>query len=586
MADLIKLTIDGIEVEVPQGTTVLEAADKLNIKIPRLCFLKDINEIGACRMCIVDTGARTFQASCVLPAANGMVVKTNTPALRSARRTNLELLLSNHDKKCLSCVRSQNCELQKLCVELNVENGDRFAGEMGEYSVDRLSPSLERDNNKCILCRRCVSVCKQNQYVGVIGAVGRGFKTQIASAWDMSLNDTACVGCGQCIIHCPVGALRERSEIEAVWSALADPTKHVCVQTAPAVRAALGEEFGFPMGTDVTSQMVDALHRLGFDKVFDTDFGADETIVEEAAELIRRVKNGGVMPMTTSCCPSWVKFCETYYPEFLPNISTCKSPHQMAGATMKSYYAQKAGIDPKNIVNVSVMPCTAKKFEKTRDELNVDGYRDVDLVITTRELAKMIKQAGIDFRNLNDGKGFDKLLGESSGAGVIFGAAGGVAEAALRTAYEGLTGETLKNVDFHPVRGIQNIKEAVIKIGDRDLHCVAVNGLSNAAKVLDSIKSGEKHYDFIEVMACPGGCVNGGGQPIITPEVREKIDPRAVRASALYRADVDKPIRKSHENTEIKELYKEFMLEPGGHVAHKHLHTHFYARPLYTDEEK
>lgn len=314
MADFIKLTIDGIEVEVPQGTTVLEAADKLNIKIPRLCFLKDINEIGACRMCIVDTGARTFQASCVLPAANGMVVKTNTPALRSARRTNLELLLSNHDKKCLSCVRSQNCELQKLCVELNVENGDRFAGEMGEYSVDRLSPSLERDNNKCILCRRCVSVCKQNQYVGVIGAVGRGFKTQIASAWDMSLNDTACVGCGQCIIHCPVGALRERSEIEAVWSALADPTKHVCVQTAPAVRAALGEEFGFPMGTDVTSQMVDALHRLGFDKVFDTDFGADETIVEEAAELIRRVKNGGVMPMTTSCCPSWVKFCETYYP--------------------------------------------------------------------------------------------------------------------------------------------------------------------------------------------------------------------------------------------------------------------------------
>ncbi len=585
MADLIKLTIDGIEVEVPQGTTVLEAADKLNIKIPRLCFLKEINEIGACRMCVVDTGARALQASCVLPCTNGMVVKTNTPAVRAARRMNLELLLSNHDKKCLSCVRSQNCELQKLCVELDVQDGNRFAGEMSSFAIDQVSPSIERDNNKCILCRRCVAVCKHNQHVGVIGAIDRGFKTQIASPWDMSLAQTACVNCGQCIVHCPVGALRERSEIENCWQAMADPNKHVVVQTAPAVRAALGEEFGMPMGTDVTQQMIDSLHRLGFAKVFDTDFGADLTIIEEAAELVHRVKNGGTMPMSTSCCPSWIKFCETYYPEFLPHVSTCKSPHQMTGAMIKSYYAQKEGIDPKSIVTVSIMPCTAKKFEKNRNEMEVDGLRDVDIVLTTRELAKMIKQAGIDFAKLNDGKSFDKLMGDSTGAGVIFGATGGVAEAALRTAYETITGEILQDVDFHPVRGIEGLKEATIQIGEMNLHCAVVNGLSNAAKMMDAIKAGEKHYDFIEVMACPGGCVNGGGQPIITPDVREKCDPRAVRASALYKADANMPLRKSHENPEIKLIYKDFLTEAGGHVAHSHLHTHYASRPLYTDEQ-
>lgn len=584
MENLVKLTIDGIEVEVPEGTTVLEAADKINIRIPRLCFLKDLNEIGACRMCVVDTGARTFQASCVLPATNGMVVKTNTPALRAARRMNLELLLSNHDKKCLSCVRSQNCELQKLCVELGVENGDRFAGAMNEYSVDDVSPSIVRDNNKCILCRRCVAVCEKTQYAGVIGPVDRGFKTQIASAWGMSLAQTACVCCGQCINYCPVGALREKSEVEKVWSYIADPNKHVVVQPAPSVRAGLGEEFGLPMGTSVTGRMVAALHRLGFDKVFDTDFGADETIMEEAAELTHRISNGGVMPMTTSCCPSWVKFCEQYYPELLPHVSSCKSPHQMAGATIKTYYAQKANIDPKNIITVSVMPCTAKKFEMRREEMEVDGLRDVDAVITTRELARMIKEAGIDFISLPD-MHFDKLMGESTGAGVIFGATGGVAEAALRTAAEKITGQSLDKIDFKEVRGVKGIKEANIQLGDLNLRCAVVNGLNNAAELLNAVKSGEKQYDFIEVMACPGGCVNGGGQPIVTPQVREKSDPRVVRGKALYTEDFNKPKRKSHENEEIIALYRDFMIEPNSHMSHRLLHTHFKERPLYLDEE-
>lgn len=585
MSELVKLTIDGIDVEVPAGTTVLKAAEKLNISIPRLCFLKDINEIGACRMCIVDTGARNFQAACVLPVSNGMNVKTNTTELRSARRINLELLLSNHDKKCLSCTRNQNCELQRLCQELGVDDTNRFDGKRIEHNIDQISPSIVRDNNKCILCRRCVSVCKQNQYVGVIGASNRGFNTTIESAWNMSLASTACVACGQCIVNCPVGALYEKSEVENVWQALANPNLHVVVQTAPAVRVALGEEFGLPMGTNVTDRMVDALHRLGFDKVFDTDFGADETIVEEAHELVQRIQHGGTLPLTTSCCPSWVKFAETYYPEFLPNISSCKSPHQMAGATIKSYYANKSNIDPKNIYTVSVMPCTAKKFEKTRPEMVQNGLPDVDAVITTRELAKMIKQARIDFVNLDDGTSFDKLMGESTGAAVIFGATGGVAEAALRTAYEIITGKTLENVDFTPVRGVQGLKEASIQLGNITLKCAAVNGLANAYKLMENIKNGTKQYDFIEVMACPGGCVNGGGQPIIAPELREHMDPRELRARALYQADKNKPKRKSHENEEIKILYKEFMLEPGSYVAHKLLHTHFYERPMYCDNE-
>ncbi|MBR4711979.1 MAG: [Clostridia bacterium] len=582
MENMIALTIDGVSVEVPAGTTVLEAARKAGIHIPTLCYLKDINEIGACRMCVVDTGARSLQASCVLPAANGMVVKTNTPAIRKYRRTLLELVLSDHDKKCLTCVRSQNCELQRLCRELGVEDGDAFKGVTNDFEVDDVSPAIVRDNNKCILCRRCVAVCQKVQKVGVIGPVMRGFKTAIESPWGLKLNDMACINCGQCITACPVGALREKDDTAKVWAALSDPTKHVVVQPAPAVRAALGEEFGIPMGTSVTGKMATALRRLGFDKVFDTDFGADLTIMEEANELVERITEGGTLPMITSCSPGWIKFCETYYPEFIPNLSSCKSPHEMVGAMVKSYYAQKAEIDPRSIVTVSVMPCTAKKFEAARPELGHDGMADVDIVITTRELARMIKEAGINFNALPDGD-FDSLMGESTGAAVIFGATGGVMEAALRTAYETITGETLEKVDFEAVRGTQGIKEATINIGGKDVTVAVCSSTSKAAELLDSVKSGEKNYTFIEVMACPGGCVNGGGQPIVDADTRATVDVRAVRAKALYGEDADKPLRKSHENAEIKQIYADFLGKPGGHRSHELLHTHYTRREKYSD---
>ena len=582
MENMIALTIDGVSVEVPAGTTVLEAARKAGIHIPTLCYLKDINEIGACRMCVVDTGARSLQASCVLPAANGMVVKTNTPAIRKYRRTLLELVLSDHDKKCLTCVRSQNCELQRLCRELGVEDGDAFKGVTNDFEVDDVSPAIVRDNNKCILCRRCVAVCQKVQKVGVIGPVMRGFKTAIESPWGLKLNDMACINCGQCITACPVGALREKDDTAKVWAALSDPTKHVVVQPAPAVRAALGEEFGIPMGTSVTGKMATALRRLGFDKVFDTDFGADLTIMEEANELVERITEGGTLPMITSCSPGWIKFCETYYPEFIPNLSSCKSPHEMVGAMVKSYYAQKAEIDPRSIVTVSVMPCTTKKFEAARPELGHDGMADVDIVITTRELARMIKEAGINFNALPDGD-FDSLMGESTGAAVIFGATGGVMEAALRTAYETITGETLEKVDFEAVRGTQGIKEATINIGGKDVTVAVCSSTSKAAELLDSVKSGEKNYTFIEVMACPGGCVNGGGQPIVDADTRATVDVRAVRAKALYGEDADKPLRKSHENAEIKQIYADFLGKPGGHRSHELLHTHYTRREKYSD---
>ncbi len=580
MEQMIALTIDGVQVEVPAGTTVLEAARKANVKIPTLCFLKDINETANCRLCVVDCGGRSLQASCVLPVAPNMVVKTNTPAVREARKVNLELIMSNHDKKCLSCVRSQNCELQKLCLDLGVEDGVRFEGAHSEYDLDITSPSIVRDNNKCVLCRRCVGACNAQQKVGVIGAVRRGFDTAIESPWDMKLAEMACINCGQCIAVCPVGALSEKDETAPVWEALSDPTKHVVIQPAPAVRAALGEEFGFPMGTSVTGKMAAAMRRLGFDKVFDTDFGADVTIMEEASEFVERVKNNGVLPMITSCSPGWVKFCEHYYPEFIPNLSSCKSPHQMAGALIKTYYAQKADVDPKSIVNVSVMPCTAKKFEAKRPEMGMNGLADVDYVITTRELARMIKEAGIDFAALED-QDFDSIMGESTGAAVIFGATGGVMEAALRSAYEFITSETLENVDFEAVRGVEGIKEATVKVGDLDVNVAVCSGTANASKLLDSIKNGEKQYHFIEVMACPGGCVNGGGQPIVTSAVRNVIDVRAERAKALYGEDAQKPIRKSHENPEIKQLYAEFLVKPGSHKAHDLLHTHYEERDVY-----
>ena len=529
MDQLIKLTIDGVKVEVPAGTTVLEAAKQAGINIPTLCYLKDINQIGACRLCVVDTGARALQAACVLPVSEGMVVKTNTPAIRQARKINLELLLSNHEKKCLSCVRNQNCELQKLCIDLGVEDGDRFAGSVNHYEVDDLSPSIVRDNNKCVLCRRCVAACNALQAVGVIGPVSRGFTTAIESPWGMKLSDMACINCGQCISACPVGALYEKDSTKQVWDLLADPEKHVVVQPAPAVRAALGEEFGLPMGTCVTGKMAAALRRLGFDKVFDTDFAADLTIMEEATELLGRLNNGGVLPMITSCSPGWIKFCEHYYSDFIPNLSSCKSPHEMEGALIKSYYAEKAGIDPKNIAVVSVMPCTAKKFEAGRPELSNGGLQDVDAVITTRELAKMIKTAGIDFANLQD-EDFDNMLGESTGAGVIFGATGGVMEAALRTAYEVVTGVELTDVNFTQVRGIEGIKEASVQVGDVTLNVAVAHGTANAAKLLDAIRAGEKTYHFIEIMGCPGGCVTGGGQPIVSAAKRMECDPRVAFA--------------------------------------------------------
>ena len=580
MENLVKLTIDGVSVEVPAGTTVLEAAKKAGINIPTLCYLKDINQIGACRMCIVDTGARAFGAACVLPVSNGMNVKTNTPKIREARRVNLELLLSNHDKKCLECVRNQKCELQQLCQELGVEDVDKYKGKINEYEIDDLSPSIVRNNNKCILCRRCVAACNNTQAVGVIGPMQRGFKTKIGSAWEMPLNDAACINCGQCIAACPTGALYEKDGTKAVWDLLADETKHVVVQPAPAVRAALGEEFGIPMGTSVTGKMAAALRRLGFEKVFDTDWAADLTIMEEGTEFIGRLTNGGVLPMITSCSPGWIKFCETYYPDFIPNVSSCKSPHEMEGAMIKSYWAEKEGIDPKDIRVVSVMPCTAKKFEARRPELSHNGMQDVDEVITTRELARMIKEAGIDFVNLPD-EDFDPVLGESSGAGVIFGATGGVMEAALRTVYEKVTGKTLDKVDFEAVRGTEGIKEATVKVGDLDVNVAVAHGTANAAKLLDSVRSGEKTYHFIEVMGCPGGCVTGGGQPIVSAQKRMECDPKALRAKALYTEDANKPERKSHENPSIMAVYKDYLGEPNSHLAHELLHTHYVERPKY-----
>ena len=584
----VTLKIDGVSVTVPAGTTVLEAAKIAGIRIPTLCYMKDVNEIGACRMCLVETGGRAPAAACVMPVealprnrATGEInVKTNTPLLRSIRKTNLELLLSNHDKKCLSCPRNTNCELQQLCREYGVEDENRFAGSMTKAVVDTSSLAIVRNNAKCILCRRCSAVCEKVQKVGVIGPIMRGMNTQISTPWGMALADTGCINCGQCVAACPTGALSEKDDTDKVWAALADPTKHVVVQSAPAVRAALGEEFGLPIGTSVTGKLAASLRRLGFDKVFDTDFAADLTIMEEATELVGRVKEGGVLPMITSCSPGWIKFCETYYPEFIPNLSSCKSPHEMEGAVIKSYYAEKAGVDPASIVVVSVMPCTAKKYEAARPELGHDGLADVDVVITTRELARMIKQAGIDFTRLPDER-FDEMLGDYSGAAVIFGVTGGVMEAALRTAYEVITGDKLAKLEFTDVRGFEGVKEASYNLNGLELKVAVANSTGAASQLLDAVKAGEKSYTFIEIMGCPGGCVNGGGQPIVSPTVREDVDVKGLRAKALYDEDAALSVRKSHELPAITKLYDEYFGKPNSHKAHELLHTTYTARKKY-----
>ena len=577
----INVKINGMPLCVPVGTTILEAAKMAGINIPTLCFLKDINEIGACRMCVAEVkGARSLVASCVYPLEReGTEVFTNTKKVQDSRRTTLELILSNHEKKCLSCSRSGSCELQQMCTDFGVEDVFRYEGLNPQKEEDHSSLHLVRNNNKCILCRRCVAACEE-QFVGVIGANNRGFDTEIGCAFNKTLAETSCVSCGQCTAVCPTGALTERDQTKEVFEAIADPEKFVVVHTAPAIRATLGECFDMPIGTNVKGKMVSALKMLGFDKVFDTDFGADLTIMEEANEFIERVQNGGTLPMITSCSPGWIKFCEYYYPEFIPNLSSCKSPQQMTGAIIKTYYAQKENIDPENIVVVSIMPCTAKKFEVKRDDQDAAGVPDVDIALTTRELARMIKSAQIEFKNLPDSE-FDPTLGVTTGAAAIFGATGGVMEAALRTAADTLTGQSLDSIDYTEVRGTDGIKEATYNGAGIDVKVAVASGLTNAAKVLDRVKNGEADYHFIEIMCCPGGCVNGGGQPIQPGSVRNFTDLKAERAKALYEEDKNLPLRKSHESPIIKKLYDEFLEKPGSHKAHEILHTSYVKRDKY-----
>lgn len=581
MAD-VNIKINGRDFTVPAGSTILEAARIAGIEIPTLCFLKEINEIGACRICVVKVkGARSLVAACVFPVNEGMEIFTNAPEVIESRRTTLKLILSNHKRECLSCVRSGSCELQKLCHDYGIEDEYAFAGAKTHYDIDASAAHMYRDNEKCILCRRCSAVCEKNQGVGVIGANARGFDTHIGCAFEMPLGDVSCISCGQCITVCPTGALSERDDTQKVLDAINDPSKHVIVQTAPAVRVGLGEEFGYEMGTIVTGKLVAALRALGFDKVFDTNFSADLTIMEEATEFLGRYTKKENLPLITSCSPGWIKFCETYYPEFIPNLSSCKSPQGMFGAVAKTYYAEKMGIDPKDIYVVSVMPCTAKKFEAERlDHTAVEGLADIDAVITVRELARMIKKAGILFNQLPDEE-YDAPFGLGTGAGTIFGATGGVMEAALRTAYETLTGEELENLDFHDVRGVAGIKEATYTIAGNEIRVAVTSGTANAKKLLEMIKSGEKTYDFIEVMACPGGCVNGGGQPIQPASVHNNVDIRAKRAAGLYNDDKNLPLRKSHLNPDVKAIYAEYFGEPNSHKAHEILHTGYVKRPKY-----
>ena len=579
----ININIDGKNVSVEEGTTVLEASRKANIDIPTLCFLEEVNEIGACRLCVVEVeGKKGLHASCMLPCSEGMKIKTNSPDIRESRKVNLELILSNHDRKCLTCVRNTNCELQDLAKRFGIDE-IRFEGEMTDTVIDDYSPSIVRDTNKCILCRRCIAVCKEVQEIGVIGATGRGFNTKVGPAFELSINNVPCINCGQCIIACPVGALKEKDDAYKVWEALRDDDKIVVVQTAPATRVALGEEFNLPIGSNVKGEMVTALKMMGFDMVYDTNFAADLTILEEGTELLSRIKNGGKLPMITSCSPGWVKFCEDYYPDFIDNLSTCKSPHQMLGALVKSYYAEKQGIDPEKIFVVSVMPCTAKKFESERDEMKVNNIKDIDAVLTTREIARMIKESGIDFVNLEKGE-YDPLFGDSSGAGALFGATGGVMEAALRTVFELLTGKPLDNLEINSVRGLEGVKEATIEIDGLPVSAAVAHGMKNARKILDKVKNGEKEYHFIEIMGCPGGCITGGGQPIVKSKTVMETNVWRLRAEAIYNEDRSLKVRTSHENPSIIKIYDTYLGKPNSEKAHELLHTTYVKRKQYIVE--
>lgn len=579
-AEKVTLIIDNVQTEVPKGFTILEAAKTIGIDIPTLCYLKEINEVGACRVCLVEVkGFKSLQTACVLPVQEGMVVKTNTEKLRKTRSEVLELALASHNRDCLICNRNTNCELQTLVEELDIKD-ITFENRMTESEIDDKSDAIVRDKSKCILCGRCVSMCKEVQNVGILDFTNRGIETQVTTAFDKDLNSTPCIFCGQCVGACPVGALMEKEYTEKVWQAIEDPSTHVVVQTAPAVRAALGEEFGLPIGTRVTGKMVSALKRLGFDKVFDTNFAADLTIMEEGYEFLNRLETNGTLPMITSCSPGWVRYCEFNDPDFLENLSTCKSPHQMMGAIVKSYYAKKENIDPKKIFVVSIMPCTAKKSEANREELQVNGLKDVDAVLTTRELAKMIKQARVNFLKLEE-KDFDLDLGEYTGAGVIFGSTGGVMEAALRTLTAVVGTDETQQLEFKDIRGVEGIKEAEVNVGNKKVKVAIAHGTGNAEKLLEMIRSGEKDYHFIEIMGCSGGCVTGGGQPYVNAQEKMEKDIRVLRAQALYDEDEAKLYRRSHENPVVKELYKEFLGEPNSHKAHELLHTNYKVREKY-----